>query len=255
MLFVWFCVFVSAFIGRFVTEQQILSDPQDVPVTDVKVLASAKFAVAELNKVNTWMTYRMVGITSAQVQALFQHGTTSWKRACGVQQPIPGLLIATAEPLVAIMLFVWFCVFVSAFIGRFVTEHSLVDGGFQDVPVNRTDVLEAAQFAVVEFNKLNTEDVFNYAILNTISAKMQVVGGFNYFLEMLLGRATCKTAANDSWNYILEMHLRRTMCNTAANKPCNSEPKASKLVCHFTVYYSLGKPRSLTTSECTENGN
>ncbi|XP_032358835.1 cystatin-C [Etheostoma spectabile] len=117
------------------------------------------------------------------------------------------------------MLFVWFCVFVSAFIGRFVTEHSLVDGGFQDVPVNRTDVLEAAQFAVVEFNKLNTEDVFNYAILNTISAKMQVVGGFNYFLEMLLGRATCKTAAND--------------CDS------NSEPKASDplLPCGIRVYF------------------
>ncbi|KAA8581250.1 hypothetical protein FQN60_002831 [Etheostoma spectabile] len=29
----------------------------------------------------------------------FQHGTTSWKRAGAVQQPIPGLLIATAEHL------------------------------------------------------------------------------------------------------------------------------------------------------------
>ncbi|KAA8581246.1 hypothetical protein FQN60_002827, partial [Etheostoma spectabile] len=68
--FVWFCVFVSAFIGRFVTEQQILGPPQDVSVTDVKVLASARFAVSELNNANTWVTYRMVVITSAQVQSI-----------------------------------------------------------------------------------------------------------------------------------------------------------------------------------------
>ncbi|KAA8577500.1 hypothetical protein FQN60_016072, partial [Etheostoma spectabile] len=53
------------------------------------------------------------------------------------------------------MLFVWFCVFVSAFTGRFVTEQSPPPpGSYQEVPT---------------------------------------VGGFNYFLEMLLGRTTCKT--------------------------------------------------------------
>ncbi|XP_032366205.1 uncharacterized protein LOC116684976 [Etheostoma spectabile] len=92
------------------------------------------------------------------------------------------------------MLFVWFCVFVSAFTGRFVTKQSPPPpGSYQEVPVNRTDVLEAAQFAVDEFNKANTEDMFNYAILDITSAEVQVVGGFNYFLEMLLGRTTCKT--------------------------------------------------------------
>ncbi|XP_032365445.1 cystatin-F [Etheostoma spectabile] len=92
------------------------------------------------------------------------------------------------------MLFVWVCVFVSAFTGRFVTGQSpLPPGSPQEVPVNRTDVLEAAQFAVVEFNKANTEDMFNYAILDITSAQVQVVQGLNYFLEMLLGRTTCKT--------------------------------------------------------------
>ncbi|KAA8580462.1 hypothetical protein FQN60_005997, partial [Etheostoma spectabile] len=52
------------------------------------------------------------------------------------------------------MLFVWFCVFVSAFTGRFVTEQSPPPpGSYQEVPV---------------------------------------VQGFNYLLEMLLGRTTCK---------------------------------------------------------------
>ncbi|KAA8578448.1 hypothetical protein FQN60_011459, partial [Etheostoma spectabile] len=53
------------------------------------------------------------------------------------------------------MLFVWVCVFVSAFTGRFVTGQSPPPPGSpQEVPT---------------------------------------VGGFNYFLEMLLGRTTCKT--------------------------------------------------------------
>ncbi|KAA8578272.1 hypothetical protein FQN60_010600, partial [Etheostoma spectabile] len=53
------------------------------------------------------------------------------------------------------MLFVWVCVFVSAFADRFVTEQSPPrPGSYQEVPT---------------------------------------VGGFNYFLEMLLGRTTCKT--------------------------------------------------------------
>ncbi|KAA8578526.1 hypothetical protein FQN60_016767, partial [Etheostoma spectabile] len=67
------------------------------------------------------------------------------------------------------MLFVWFCVFVSAFTGRFVTEQSPPPpGSYQEVPA---------------------------------------VQGFNYLLEMLLGRTTCKTG------------------NTAA-----------ELKCTFTVY-------------------
>ncbi|XP_034716878.1 cystatin-C-like [Etheostoma cragini] len=91
------------------------------------------------------------------------------------------------------MLFVWFCVFVSAFTGRFVTEQSPPPGDYIDVPVNRTDVLEAAWFAVDEFNKGPSIYMFNFTIVEITSAKMQVVGGFNYFLEMLLGPATCQT--------------------------------------------------------------
>ncbi|XP_032363076.1 cystatin-C-like [Etheostoma spectabile] len=70
MRFVWFCVFVSAFIGCFVTEQQILGDPQDVPVTDAEVVASAQFAVAEFNKANPRMKYELVAITLAKVQSI-----------------------------------------------------------------------------------------------------------------------------------------------------------------------------------------
>ncbi|KAA8581242.1 hypothetical protein FQN60_002823, partial [Etheostoma spectabile] len=66
--FVWFCVFVSAFIGRFVTEQQILGDPQDVPVTDPEVISSAEFSVSEYNYANTRTNYKLVEITSAKIQ-------------------------------------------------------------------------------------------------------------------------------------------------------------------------------------------
>lgn len=81
------------------------------------------------------------------------------------------------------MLFVWFCVFVSAFTGCFVTEQSPPSGGSQKVPVNRPDVLEAAQFAVVEFNKANTVDMFNYVILDITSAEVQVTLNLIFLLR------------------------------------------------------------------------
>ncbi|XP_032364488.1 cystatin-C [Etheostoma spectabile] len=116
------------------------------------------------------------------------------------------------------MLFAWFCVFVSAFADRFVTEQSPPrPGSYQEVPVNSTDVVEAAQFAVVEFNKANTEDMFNYAILDITSAQVQTVGGFNYFLEMLLGRTTCKTGNTAA----IKGNAAASDCDS------NSEPKAS----------------------------
>ncbi|XP_032365906.1 cystatin-D [Etheostoma spectabile] len=166
------------------------------------------------------------------------------------------------------MRFVWFCVFVSAFTGGFVTEQSPPPpGSYQEVPVNRTDVLEAAQFAVDEFNKANTEDMFNYAILDITSAEVQVVGGFNYFLEMLLGRTTCKTgnaaavkgnaaavkgnaaavkgnaaavkgnAAAVKGNAAAVKGNAAAVKGNAAANDCdsNSEPKASELKCTFTV--------------------
>ncbi len=42
------------------------------------------------------------------------------------------------------------------------------------VPVNSTEVVTAARFAVLEFNRANNEDQFAYKIMNITSAKIQV---------------------------------------------------------------------------------
>ena len=72
------------------------------------------------------------------------------------------------------MMFVWFCVVVCALTGRFVTEQSPIDGASYEVLVNDPNVLDAARFAVAEFNKANTEELFNYEIVNITSAEIQV---------------------------------------------------------------------------------
>ncbi|XP_031171212.1 cystatin-like [Sander lucioperca] len=132
------------------------------------------------------------------------------------------------------MMFVWFCVLVCAFTGRFVTEQQplLVP---EEVPVTDAEVVESARFAVVEFNKANTEYMFNYKIVKITSAKIQSIAGFV-----------------PASYYILEIHLRRTTCkkgNTAARK-CHSPREPKELKCQFTIYYSLGHPRALSESEC-----
>jgi len=72
-------------------------------------------------------------------------------------------------------MFVWFwfvvCVFAA---GRCPTAKHVMTGQPQKVPVNSTGVVKAARFAVVEFNRANTEELFAYKIVNITSAKMQV---------------------------------------------------------------------------------
>lgn len=70
-------------------------------------------------------------------------------------------------------MFIWFYIFVCASAGRFVTEQMMV-GQPQEVPVNSTKVLNAAQFAVVEFNRANAKYKFAYNTVSITSAKMQI---------------------------------------------------------------------------------
>ncbi|XP_044228879.1 cystatin-like [Thunnus albacares] len=112
---------------------------------------------------------------------------------------------------------VWFCIVVCASAGRFVTAGQVMVGQPHRVPANNTKVLTAARFAVVEFNRANAEDQFAYKIVKIKSAKIQVVAGINY---------------------ILDVKLRRTMCkksDTADSQQCvyHSEPK--ELQCLFIV--------------------
>ncbi|XP_040906292.1 cystatin-F-like [Toxotes jaculatrix] len=112
-------------------------------------------------------------------------------------------------------MFVLFCLFVCASAGRFENVGEVMTGQPHEVPTNSTKVLAAARFAVVEFNRANTEDVFVYEIVNITSAKIQVVAGINYILEVRLGHTVCKES------------------NKADSKPCDFQSK--ELQCNFIV--------------------
>ncbi|XP_059215611.1 cystatin-like [Centropristis striata] len=130
-------------------------------------------------------------------------------------------------------MFVWFCIFVCASVGRFVTAGRRMTGQPHEVPVNSNKVLTAARFAVVEFNTANAEEQFAYKIVDITSAKIQLVAGINYILEMQLGRTMCKRNG------------------TADSQPCvlHSEPK--ELQCHFIVTeIPWQHSRVLTQNKC-----
>ncbi|XP_039644300.1 cystatin-F-like [Perca fluviatilis] len=133
------------------------------------------------------------------------------------------------------MMFVWLCVVVCALTGRFVTEQQPLLGVPQKVPVNDPEVLDAARFAVAEFNKANTEDMFDYEIVKITSAEIQSIRAFI-----------------PAFNYILEMHLRCTTTKkgNTANDSCDFHCEPKELKCHFTVYYSLQHPSALSQNKC-----
>ncbi|XP_034408434.1 cystatin-like [Cyclopterus lumpus] len=114
-------------------------------------------------------------------------------------------------------MFVWFCVVACASAASLVSGEKVKTGQPHKVPVNGTKVLRAAHFAVVEFNRANAEEQFAYKTVNITSAKIQIVAGINYIMEMLLGRTMCKRIY------------------TADGEPCvfHSEPK--ELQCRFIV--------------------
>ncbi|KAM4598856.1 cystatin-like [Fundulus diaphanus] len=64
-------------------------------------------------------------------------------------------------------------------------------GGFNDVDVNDQNFKDALNFAVA-FHNHGTEDQFLHLVANIISAKVQVVTGFNYIIVVTLGRTDCK---------------------------------------------------------------
>ncbi|XP_034464418.1 cystatin-F-like [Hippoglossus hippoglossus] len=88
-------------------------------------------------------------------------------------------------------MFALFCIVVFASSGRVLPAAGrLMPGQPHAVPTNGTKVLAAARFAVFEFNRVNAEEQFE--IVNITSAKIQVVAGINYILEVQLGSRTCR---------------------------------------------------------------
>ncbi|TNN51555.1 Cystatin [Liparis tanakae] len=92
---------------------------------------------------------------------------------------------------------VWFCIVACASAACLVDAGLVKAGQPHRVPVNGAKVLRAAHFALVEFNKANTEEQFAYKTVKIRSAKIQVVSGINYILKMLLGRTRCKKIFTD----------------------------------------------------------
>ncbi|XP_039994550.1 cystatin-like [Xiphias gladius] len=112
---------------------------------------------------------------------------------------------------------VLFFIFVCASAGRVGNTGQVMTGQPHEVQANSTKVLAAARFAVVEFNRANAEDQFAYKIVNITSAKIQVVAGINYILEVQLGRTVCKKS------------------DTADSEPCDFHSEPKELQCIFIV--------------------
>ncbi|XP_029377668.1 cystatin-C-like [Echeneis naucrates] len=79
----------------------------------------------------------------------------------------------------------------------------MMTGQPHDVPVDSSAVLAAARFAVSEFNRDNAENRLVYEIVNITSAKIQVVAGINYILEVRLGSKVCK---RNETSHTCELH-------------------------------------------------
>ena len=134
----------------------------------------------------------------------------------------------------------WFWISVCASLCRVVTAQHGMTGQPREVPVNGTEVVAAARFAVVEFNRDNAEDQFAYKILNITSAKIQVTlnSGVDvaltlfFFLKTPVNEFSSQVVAGI--NLILEVRLGRTACkssDTSDGEACgfNSEHKASSI--------------------------
>uniref|UniRef100_A0A3Q2Q8U0 Cystatin-like n=1 Tax=Fundulus heteroclitus TaxID=8078 RepID=A0A3Q2Q8U0_FUNHE len=64
-------------------------------------------------------------------------------------------------------------------------------GGFNDVDINNPNFNNALNFAVALHNNAIT-DPYLHQVVFIISAKVQVVAGFNYIIVVQLGRTNCE---------------------------------------------------------------
>ncbi|KAG5831460.1 hypothetical protein ANANG_G00303950 [Anguilla anguilla] len=93
----------------------------------------------------------------------------------------------------------------------------VMTGAPVDVPSNRSDVLRAARFAVVEYNKEFSDEEYAYKATSIASSKIQVVAGLNFILEVNLGLTQCKKE------------------QTFDVENCPLQTNGKKLHCHFVV--------------------
>ncbi|XP_030012275.1 cystatin-C-like isoform X2 [Sphaeramia orbicularis] len=113
------------------------------------------------------------------------------------------------------MLLVFYSVSCAWLVGFTAAGHAWV-GHLRQVPVNRSDVRTAAELAVVEFNKANTEDPHTYRIDKITSAKMQIVAGVMYVLDVELENTRCnKSHTVQTENMGFKCSPKELFCNFA----------------------------------------
>ncbi|XP_007896509.1 cystatin [Callorhinchus milii] len=88
-------------------------------------------------------------------------------------------------------------------------------GGIEEAPVDDQVIQDAAQFALSEYNKASN-DLYVSKISRIVSAKIQLVSGILYFLDVELGRTQCRRAVVDS----LELCSFHTASGLARKERC-----------------------------------
>ncbi|XP_035984532.1 cystatin-C-like [Fundulus heteroclitus] len=83
----------------------------------------------------------------------------------------------------------WKIVF--AIFAALVAVGQCIPGGFNDVDINDPNFNNALNFAVALHNNGIT-DPYLHQVVFIISAKVQVVAGFNYIIVVQLGRTNCE---------------------------------------------------------------
>ncbi|CAL1577404.1 unnamed protein product [Knipowitschia caucasica] len=105
------------------------------------------------------------------------------------------------------------CLWVSSMVSSAEAYGQIMTGHPRDVSVHNSKVMRAAQFAVKDLNQANSQQPFSYQITNVTSAKVQVVAGINYIMEMQL----------------------RPVCKSRSPRKCHKRAQLKELRCSFVV--------------------
>ncbi|XP_076016446.1 cystatin-like [Genypterus blacodes] len=128
-------------------------------------------------------------------------------------------------------MFLWPCVVACVLAGCSVFAGHPMTGQPYAVPRNLTRVRSAARFAVSEFNREFAKGPFTYILLNITSARIQVVSGLKYSLEVKLGQCkqrdmvqtnTCvhQSEPRELWCLFIVMEIPWESVYVLAKKEC-----------------------------------
>ncbi|KAG9484218.1 hypothetical protein GDO78_009892 [Eleutherodactylus coqui] len=67
----------------------------------------------------------------------------------------------------------------------------MMTGSYTSIPTNNTNVVQAANFAVMRYNQ-QSNDAHFYKRLDISSAEKQLVNGINYMITMQIGETSCR---------------------------------------------------------------